>query len=148
MVISFVSAGSTAIASHDNVTPGLPPSWAENDIFICIIISKDNVNSTMPSGWTAIDPGTNNQEDIRTSVFYRRAISGDVSPLVSHNNGDDIVASISAYRGVITTGSPLDVVGTTTVNSHSTTVRANSITTLTDGACVIFTGGIDSRYSF
>ena len=148
MVISFVSAGSTALASHDNVTPGLPPGWAENDIFICIIISKDNVNSTMPIGWTAIDSGTNNGDDIRTSVYYRRAISGDVSPLIIHPNGSDIVASISAYRGVITTGSPLDVVGTTTVNSHSTTVRANSITTLTDNACVIFTGGIDSRSRF
>lgn len=148
MVISFVSAGTSARAPNGNVTPVLPFGWAENDIFICIIISKDNVNSTMPSGWTAIDSGTNNGDDIRTSVFYRRAIAGDVNTLVTHQNGDNIVASISAYRGVITTESPLDVVGTTTVNSHSEIVRANSITTLTDGACVIFTGGIDSKSNF
>lgn len=148
MVISFVSAGSTARAPNNNVAPGLPPGWVENDIFICIIISKDNVNSTMPSGWIAIDAGTNNGDDIRTSVFYRRAVAGDISTLVTHQNGDDIVASISAYRGVITTGSPLDVVGTIAVNSRSEIVRANSITTLTDGSCVIFTGGIDSKSHF
>lgn len=158
MVISFVSSGTSARATSGNVTPGLPSGWATNDIFICIIISSDNVNSTMPVGWTAIDDGTNNGTGeehgwgvIRTSVFYRRAITGDTNPLITHPNGNNIVASISAYRGVITSGSPLDVVGTTTVNSSyygSTTVRANSITTLTDGACVIFTGGIGSRSTF
>lgn len=155
MVISFVSAGNTARSPNGNVTPGLPSGWTANDIFICIIISHDNINSTMPAGWIAIDDGTNNGTGeehegsiMRTSVFYRRAITGDTNPLVTHPNGDNIVASISAYRGVITSGSPLDVVGTATVNSHSTTVRANSITTLTNGACVIFTGGIDSRSQF
>ena len=148
MAISFVSAGSTARASSGNVTPGLPSGWAVNDIFICIIISRDNVNSTMPIGWTAINPGTNNLDIIRTTVFYRRAVAGDLNPLVTHSNGNDIVASISAYRGVITSGNPLDVVGTTSVNSESSTIRANSITTLTNGAMVIFTGGIDTRSHF
>lgn len=148
MVISFVSAGSTARAANGNVTPGLPSGWAVDDIFICIIISRDNINSTMPAGWTAINSGTNNLNIIRTTVFYRRAVAGDLNPLITHSNGNQIVASISAYRGVTTSGSPLDIIGTTSVNSSSTTIRANSITTLTNGACVIFTGGIDTRSHF
>ena len=30
----------------------------------CVIASRDNVNVTMPSGWEAIDSGTNNKNGL------------------------------------------------------------------------------------
>lgn len=147
MTISFVSAGVTTRATNGSITPSLPPGWVVNDIFICVITSRDNVNSTMPPGWLIIDPGTNNGVNLRTTTFYKIAISGDTNPTVTHPGGNSIEATIVTYRGVDTTN-PLDAVGTTRINPSSMTVTATSITTLTDTARLIFTGGIYSRSTF
>ena len=147
MTISFVSAGGNSRAISNNVTPSLPPGWSANDIFICVIASRDNVNSTMPPGWVAIDAGTNNGTNIRTTTFYKIALSGDTNPTITHPGGGYIEATIVTYRG-IDTNNPLDVVGIVRVNPSSTTVTANSITTLTDTAWVIFAGSIFSRSTF
>lgn len=147
MAISFVSSGNNSRATNGNVTPSLPLGWLTDDIFICAIVSKDNVNSTMPPGWVAIDTGTNNGANLRTTTFYKVAISGDTNPTVTHPGGNNIGATIVAYRGVDTTN-PLDVIGTTRANPSSMTVTATSITTITDTALVIFTGSIFSRSTF
>lgn len=147
MAISFVSSGNNSRATNGNVTPSLPLGWLTDDIFICAIVSRDNVNSTMPPGWVAIDTGTNNGANLRTTTFYKVAISGDTNPTVTHPGGNNIEATIVAYRGVDTTN-PLDVIGTIRVNPSSTIVTATSITTITDTARVIFTGSIFSRSTF
>lgn len=147
MTISFVSAGGNSRAANGNITPVLPGGWAVNDVFICVIASRDNVNSTMPSGWIPIDAGTNNGTVLRTTTFYKIAQTGDINPTVTHVGGSQIEATIVAYRGVNTTN-PLDVISTTRVNPSSATVTATSITTLTDTAYVIFTGSIVSRSTF
>lgn len=146
MAISFVSVGGNSRSGNGNVTPGLPPGWTINDIFICTIASKDNVNSSMPPGWTIIDQ-SNNGTGLRTTTFYKIAVAGDTNPTVIHIGGSNIEATILAYRDVDTLN-PLDVIGTTSINASSTTVRATSITTLTDTAWVIFTGSIASRSTF
>lgn len=147
MAISFVSSGNTARAVNGSITPSLPLGWAVNDIFICTIASRDNVNSTMPPGWITIDAGTNNGANLRTTTFYKIAISGDTNPTVTHSGGNYIEATIVSYRGVDTTN-PIDVIGIIRVNPSSTTITATSITTLTDTARVIFTGSIYSRSTF
>lgn len=147
MTISFVSVGNNSRAGNGNVTPGLPPGWMANDIFICVIASRDNVNSTMPPGWVVIGTGTNNGAGLRTTTFYKIAIVGDTNPTVIHPGGNNIEATIVAYRDVDTTN-PLDVIGITRVNPSSTTVTATSITTLTNTAWVIFTGSTVSRSTF
>lgn len=146
MAISFVSAGGNSRSGNGNVTPGLPPGWTINDIFICVIASKDNINSTMPPGWTIIDQ-SNNGTSLRTTTFYKIAVAGDTNPTVTHLGGSNIEATIVAYRDVDILN-PLDVIGTVSINASSTTVRATSITTLTDTALVIFTGSIASRSTF
>ena len=107
--ISFQAAGVNAKATSGNVTPALPASWAVNDIWLCLIESADNVNSTISDGWTAIDPGTNNGAALRTTLYWRRAVAGDVAPTVTHIGGGYITASIVGYRGCMTTGLPFDV---------------------------------------
>jgi hypothetical protein len=148
MSISFVNAGSNSKVSSGNISSlSLPPAWTPGDIFICAIASKDNVNATMPSGWTAIDAGTNNGTSLRTTTFYKIAASGDTNPSITHLNGSYIEATIVAYRGVDNTN-PIDTFGLITVNPSSTTVNANSITTLTDESLVIFTCSISSKSTF
>lgn len=147
MPISFVSAGNPAKADHGNVTPALPPGWTAGDLFICTIASLDNINSTMPSGWMVIDAGTNNGYGLRTIVYYKLAVVGDKNPVVTHSSGSNIVAAIVAYRGVDSTNS-LDIIGTTRVNTSSTTVTATTITTISNNDLVIFTGCIAIRSTF
>lgn len=147
MAISFVSSGGTARAVNGSITPVLPPGWAVNDIFICVIASRDNVNSTMPPAWTVLGTGTNNGTGLRTTTFYKIAISGDTNPTVTHPGGNNIEATIVGYRDVDITN-PIDAISTTRVNPSSTTVTATSITTLTNTAWVIFTGSIVSRSTF
>jgi len=146
--ISFRSAGAVAFAASGNVIPALPTGWQVNDLFICMIASRDNVNSTMPSGWTAIDSGTNNGTGLRTTSFYRRAQSGDTNPTVTHSGGSQICAGIVAYSGVITTGSPIDVVGATSVNTPASTTitfHSSGITTTTNNDLVVELGGTSNR---
>jgi len=147
MAISFVSTGNTSRSTNGNVAPTLPPGRQVDDLFICVIASRDNVNSTMPPGWIVIDAGTNNGTGLHTTTFYKIAVSSDTDPTVTHISGSYIEATIVAYRGVHTTD-PLDVIGMTRVNPSSTTITATSITTLTNNAWVIFTGSIVSRSTF
>ena len=147
MTISYVSAGNTIRANNGNINADLPLGSIAGDIFICAITSLDNVNSTMPSGWIVIYPGTNNGTGLRTTVYYKIAAAGDTDPQVTHNGGSRIVATMVSYRGVDPTN-PLDVTGITRVNTSSTTVTATSITTISNNDLVIFAGCIASNSTF
>lgn len=133
MTVTYVAAGAVATAASGNVTPALPAGWAENDVFICLIASADNVNSTMPVGWTALNAGTNRGSDLRVTSFYRRAVGGDGDPLVTHAAGGKITAVIVAYRGLLLSGTLTDVVGTPSANAALLIFHATGITTTVDG---------------
>jgi len=142
---SFVAAGAVAHAANGNVTPALPAGWISNDIFIATVASLDNIDSTLPAGWTAIDAGTNNGAGFRFTAYWRRAVAGDVAPLVTHAAGSGISAVVVAYRGCIAGGSPIDVVGATSVNTPASTTltfSAGGITTTERGDLVVALGGI------
>jgi hypothetical protein len=147
MTISFVSSGGNTRATNGNITPALSPGWQPNDIFICFIASRDNINSNMPLGWIVLGAGTNNGTGLRTTTYYKIATTGDSNPIIIHPSGSYIEATILAYRGV-DIANPLDAISITRVNPSSTTVTATSITTLTDTALVIFTGSIATRSTF
>ncbi|HUU64121.1 MAG TPA: hypothetical protein VMX96_09440 [Dehalococcoidia bacterium] len=117
MAWSYVGAGAIAEPMSGNATPALPAGWAADDIFLCGIISNDNVNSTLPGGWTAIDAGTNNGAQVRTTLYYRRAVGGDTAPLVTHPAGGMITAVVVAYRGITTDNPPTDVISATYVTA-------------------------------
>lgn len=141
MTITFQNTGVDDIEASGDAFPTLPSGWQAGDIHICIVVSHDNVSSTMPAGWTAIDAGTTNGGSLITSCFYRRAVAGDTDPTVTHSGGAQITATIAGYRGCISTGSPIDVAGITSTNASST-ITASAITTVTDNAMVLFFGGI------
>jgi hypothetical protein len=133
-----------------NITPALPLGWAANDIWLCLIASADNTNSTMPAGWTAIDSGTNNGSIFRTTLYWRRAVAGDVAPLITHTGGAQITASIVGYRGVITTGSPFDVNQPVFIKASASTVNnfgAGMTTTTNNDMIVLLSGANDAPSS-
>jgi len=145
--ISFQAAGANVVATNGNITPGLPAGWAANDIWLCLIASRDTVNSTMPVGWTAIDAGTSNGSNCRTSLFWRRAVAGDIAPLVTHTSGGAITASIVGYRGCIATGSPFDFNQSVYVKTSASTINnfGAGMTTTTNNDMIVLLSGTNDK---
>ena len=141
--ISFRGAGAVATAASGNVVPALPSGWQVNDLFICMITSYDSVDSTM-SGWTVLNPGYNHTSKFRTTSFYKRAVSGDTNPTITHTGGSAISAVIAAYSGVTAADPPTDVVGATQKNGNTTTLTfsPSGITTTVDNDLVVEIGGV------
>lgn len=85
-----------------------------------------------PSGWTEVagspvlaTSGTNNA---RLSVFWKRATSNAEANASVTNCGDHGNAVITTYRGAITTGTPFDVISTTTKTTKSTSLSLTGVT--------------------
>jgi len=143
--ITYVGAGTVARAASGNITPALPTGWAANDIFVCVVSSRDNKPATMPSPqWTALESGVSNGTSMQFSVFYRRAVAGDTAPLVTHTGTGNlnITAVIVAYRGCVTSGNPVEIMGPTqsTSGTRLTFVSSTGITTLTNGDMLVGVG--------
>jgi len=148
MSITLNAAGTVAKAANGNVTPALPAGWLAEDIHLCVIASGDNVNSRMPAGWTPIEAGKNNGMGLRWTCFWKRAEGGDTDPVVTHPAGANIVAQIAGFRGGASLFAPIDAKGVTQANTSSATVSAPGISTVADGAMVIFLGAIAAQATF
>ena len=145
--ITFQGVGTVATAASGNVTPALPVGWDPNDIWLCFIVSLDNVTSTMPATWTSVIAGTNNGSGLRTTLFYRRAVAGDVAPLVTHSAGSGISAVILGYSGCITTGSPFGVNQAVLVKTPASTVNnfGAGVTTTTANDMIVLLSGTSGQ---
>lgn len=141
------TGGTAAKATSGDVTPALPASWAADDIHVCLIAAKDNVECTMPAGWT-LGEATNNGANFRTTWFWRRAVAGDANPLVTHTGGGYIVAVIGGGRGCVTTDSPIDVAGAWKANASSATVAADAVTPTVPDVRLMFLGGTATQATF
>lgn len=138
----------TATAASGNVTTlTLPTNWAANDIWICFVVSLDNVTSTMPATWTAIGTGTNNGTGLRTTLYYRRAVAGDTAPTITHAGGSQITAAIIGYRGCIISDSPFDVNKAAFVKTPKSTVNdfGAGVTTTTNNDMIVLLSGTDGQ---
>jgi hypothetical protein len=140
MPVSFVNVGTSAKAASGNVTPGLPPGWAADDIHVLVVTSGDNVAVTLPAGWTKWFE-VNNTTIQRGTIAWRRAVAGDTAPLVTHAAGDSIVAQIYGLRGCVTAGDPANASGQQT-NASSVTVTAPTITPTDPDGLVLAIGQI------
>lgn len=141
MAIEWFGTGAVAAAASGNITPTLPGSFATGDIAICICCQADNVVSTMPAGWTIVDPTNNNGlNNERVWWAWRRLTVGDANPLITHAAGNTIIARITVYRGVITTGDPYSAKSVNTT-AASNTATALAITPTDADSMIVFCGG-------
>jgi len=139
---TFVSAGTEAFANSGNVTPGLPSGWAADDIQICICYQQDAQDSLSITGFTKfMEVNDSTSFSKRFTAAWRRAVGGDSAPTVSGAT-TDIVARITAWRGCVGSGSPIDGTPTTQVTSSNTTINASAITDLATANCMILFAGV------
>lgn len=137
---TWVSAGTPASGTGD-VTPGLPPGWAENDVFLLFIEFDSTDNPTISvSGWTQIGTTQRVTSAVATktgqAAFYRRATSSESAPTVT-DTGDHTFAIIHAFRGCNPVGSPINTSFGNWTGTESTSVFPNSVTTTVDNCLIV-----------
>ena len=148
--ITFVAAGTTAVASGSptSPSPGLPAGWAVNDVFIAQVVSSGTFSSnftfgtiTTPATWTLLTGPSDNENanyGLVSRIYWHRAVVADVAPVfVTTGLTPYGWARMVAYRGAVATGSPFEATGTVAINTASTTSTASAVTTTTPGAQVV-----------
>jgi len=146
MAISFVNAGAEGAAASGNVTLGAPASPANDDIWIAVVHSRDQVSHTF-TDWTQIAQFNGGGTTSRLSVWYFRYAGSNPNLTVSHSAGDCIIGGIAAFRGCISSGSPVQNQGSTSGSTGTQT--GTDMTPSADDCMVLFCTGRadDDSYS-
>lgn len=136
-----LQAGGTHVSSTGAVTPSWP-THQSGDVALLIVESAGGQAATLSDaqGFAAVT-GAVVGDDVdvngtRLTVFWKRASSSsELSPTVA-DSGDHTLAQILTFRGVVKTGNPWDVVGTSATSGTAehpftmptvTTTAANTL---------------------
>lgn len=140
--ISHVTAGTEGSGGSGNVTPGLPGSLAANDILICTVHSTDQVAHSMNATyWSQIVQGNGGGTTSRLSAWWHR-YDGSTDPdrVVTHTAGDTIIAGISAFRGCLRTGSPIES-SSAIAGGTDGSMETNGVSPAIDGCMILLLHG-------
>lgn len=144
MAIAFRIA-STAAATATSVAPAKPVGLADGDVLVAVSNVDANETITAPGGWTACF--AQEQTGSQTVRAWYRVVASAASETSTYTFGGTAsvarVTTIVCYSGVDNT-TPMDVTALASNNASSTTIHAASITTVTNGAVVVWAGAIDS----
>ena len=126
MAISFVAAGALAATVTLPELSIVAPTLAADDIMIAAINAKDNQVWTAPAGWTKFVE-VNNTTAQRVTLAWKRAVTGESGATfvftVPTDHNITYAGVIAAWRGAITTATPIDATApTTSANASSDTV--------------------------
>jgi len=139
-VPQFVGAGSL-VTQPTAVTVSWPPQHLLDDIGV-LLVETANQAVTTPAGWTLIGnigTGTSGVAAASTAIFgfWKRAASGAEADVTVADSGARQTACILAFRGCVTTGSPIDASATSVQATASTGASAPGLTTTADEALVV-----------
>lgn len=144
MAVSFVAAGAIVGTVTLPQLTIVAPTLAADDIMVAAINAKDNQVWSGPAGWTKFVE-VNNTAAQRCTLFWKRAVAGDSGAsfvfTVPINNNITYQGMISAWRGCITTATPIDATApTTSANALSDTVTYATFDPTETAAWVVATG--------
>ncbi len=148
--ITYLSSSSVVNTTGNTLTVSKPAGTMLEDVMLAVITSRDsNTYPSIPAGWTIV-PGTQIEDatggpDTRSTIAWKRA-GGSEPVSYSFTNDGDMIGAISTFRGVITSGSPIDASNAVT-NGSGTTVNAPSITTTVVNTMVLFTSHVGDNWS-
>ena len=131
---TFVAPGTTTKGAGA-ITPTMPSGVLTNDVLLLFIETSDQA-ITVSGGtetWTEVtgSPVTG-AVGTRLTVFWARASQNTPTSPTTSDSGDHQLAIILAFRGVITSGNPWDVIGTGTASSGTSVSFPSVITTVAD----------------
>lgn len=159
-VPAFVGAGTLgSTETTTTMTPGYPAGISANDILFMFIALRDGSgNATISSvsgGWTLVQEMPYMTVSDETSALYWKRATGSesgtetvtLSEVLTNGNG---MATIVAYRGCVTSGTPYERNTLYAIASNSTTHQGKGLTTAgTDRRVVSFfySYGVDTTGS-
>ena len=108
--IQVVGVGAEGSAASGNITLGAPASPVNNDIWIAVVHSSDQVAHTF-TDWTQIFQANGGGTTSRLSVWYFRYAGSTPNLIVTHTAGQTPIGGIVAFRGCKTSGSPVNTTG-------------------------------------
>lgn len=129
MAITFVNAGAEGSAASGNITLGAPASPQNGDIWIAVVHSSDQVAHSMSGDWTQIVQGNGGGTTSRLSVWWHRYNGVTPSLVVTHSAGQSPIGGIAAFRGCVTSGSPVAAVGSIGTGTTATIAHPGIATT-------------------
>lgn len=125
---TIVGVGTAISAASGNVTPPLPTGIVAGNLLLCIVESHDNVQPTLPTGWTRLyrnRPGTE-----YSTAWYKVATAVETSPLITHSAGGSIIAQCAAYSGASSAAPKVSLLagtGAKVTSGSITTTLANEL---------------------
>ena len=146
--ISYVGKGAESLVANNTANaPGLPAGLQAGDLLVLLhgMTSWSNTANEpgTPAGWTRKATTVSTNGHNRLTWYYRRYQAGDTAPTLTYagTTSDIRFAQIYAFRNVIDTGDPTDVLGAASTN----TAQANmgpitGITTTVAGGVVLVAG--------
>ena len=139
--ITVVSNGSVTYGTTDesSQTVKLPSGTTAGDLAVVTIAwgaNSPTTHSSPPAGWSTvaqnvIESSSNGNEG--ASVYYRVIQAGDTSWTFTMSASAYISFALQSFSG-INRSRPIDNTGTTSANSGSNTITANSVTVNNSGA--------------
>jgi hypothetical protein len=139
--ISFIGGASGASIGESDFDITLPGGMAEND-FVLVGTTADNGPSITPTGYTSIDLHGDNFPSVSLSYKFMGS-TPDTAVTIAHFglSGVEVASCVLVFRGVNTV-TPQDTTRTK-ASGGSGDPNPPSITTVTDGACVVACGHLD-----
>jgi hypothetical protein len=124
MAVTFQAIGAIDVNSSTVTLAVVAPTVVVNDIMICILIGKDNIDHSAPdASWTEIGTQTNNTTAMTTSHWWKRAVAADSGASFAFAKATDnnifFAGVITSWRGAILSGSVIDVATPTVSNNAS-----------------------------
>ena len=147
MAIAFGNAGTGLVyGSRTNSAVPVPSGVAANDIVLIHLYQDDStVTLTPPSGFTEVTfsptPATTSPTQSQ-HVYWKRATGADSGSYTFTHATSNTQAEATRWTGCITTGTPLEVLGSAQRASSGATTPAVSGTTTNANEMLVFTGSI------
>lgn len=139
MAITYVTntnnAYNTAGSATGTGTLAKPSGLAANDIIV-LSVYKENTATNTATGWTSIQI-TDHASGYRLETFWKRATGSesDLNNAVTWTGSAWQHAVVAAYRGCITSGSPLDGTPSSATGTTGTTPpQTAAVTGMTTGS--------------
>lgn len=145
--VSYVGAGTACAitANSPACVPGLPAGIAAGDVLILVAHSRATTTalaaSASPGTWATVATQTTNATGGRFAVWWLRYTTGATGPTVSGSATESRIARVYAFRGVISSGNPWQVVGTQTQQAAATTWSDGALTTTEANGMAVYVGG-------
>jgi len=138
---AFVSAGSKfdSYTSLTSLQPGVPAGYQSGDIFVAkLVVYGDQSSEGWPSvsGWTRFSEGFGSIGS--HALYWRRVTASESTPVFDigvNAASNAALASVSAYRGCVSTGSPIGVLEYTSL--YTNTPYAPAIVPQVDGGLLV-----------